>query len=776
MVVGMRKIRLIQISFFIVTVLSIFLLSPPFTGAVSNDLIQKIIEEKNISLCGTDLACIEKASYELKDIQLCDQFSNAIYRRRCIFDSAIATGYPNNCDPLEDQFRENCYYKIAINTLNRDVCGKIIWSPSSKEDCFAFFADKESKEDCENATVKKGNCLCKEDEFLYEEECEKLECKYNEYPSEHKCKKLECKEGEVIFENSCVSAQCNDSDKGINPNKVGVCKDVYRGESSEAEDQCITSKNLREFYCKDNQCEVESFDCEEYCYEKGFSYGKCKANENLQFAKCDCFNNELKLYNYRPSDYEGELAFNVLKNYIIFGIYLTLFLFIISMLFFLKKLYNKLRIKKLILIPLSLWSILSSLLFYFLYLDIYIKTIGHSLLHLRIFSISSLIIISIVSSFFGLDRRLRREDKDKIFSFIFSSSIFSLISLMIINFLLRIIDALPYLLSSEEGPFSVLLFSILIGFLVGIIFSIILVSLSSLIVELSFGKGFIQNIKKLNWKIITISLIIPIILLIVGSLAQPLHGFWSPRGVDSFMMDLAHGEEAIAFYFFTFLMWILIIIFSLFLSFIIPYIFSKKYPKTHGMVSSTMVIIIILLIIVIPLIPTFIENTGGDIKTWKMNNEEKIRIQGLKPECGNGVCEGGELMLTCEKDCKLSGIHNYKLCGWGSSEIVEKVKIFGTSKALRPSPLLNSELKVEPRCGVDIGLNECIYCYELNDVREPIFEIQTDRNSNLPICNFLRLYLIDDIKEDCNESKSKYLKNKAYYPYDKELFEKYLPN
>ena len=60
MVVGMRKIRLIQISFFIVTVLSIFLLSPPFTGAVSNDLIQKIIEEKNISLCGTDLACIEK--------------------------------------------------------------------------------------------------------------------------------------------------------------------------------------------------------------------------------------------------------------------------------------------------------------------------------------------------------------------------------------------------------------------------------------------------------------------------------------------------------------------------------------------------------------------------------------------------------------------------------------------------------------------------------------------------------------------------------------------
>ena len=224
---------------------------------------------------------------ESADLSSCNGLDE-VRQKNCFFDVAIATGDREVCERFGIYLKDKCYKEIATKYNERDLCDKI-WETAVKEDCYEFFAKKESPENCEELEVKRGNCLCADDEFLYKGECTKLKCRHYEYASEHKCKKLECKEGEVILQGSCVIPKCEDSDKDINPEEEGICKDFDEREIALRYDSCESPDELTEFYCKDNKCEREYISCKEHCNNKDFNYGKCGFYSNDDGSqKCNC--------------------------------------------------------------------------------------------------------------------------------------------------------------------------------------------------------------------------------------------------------------------------------------------------------------------------------------------------------------------------------------------------------------------------------------------------------------------------------------------------------
>ena len=312
------------------------------------------------------------------------------------------------------------------------------------------------------------------------------------------------------------------------------------------------------------------------------------------------FDNEVESCKYdrnKASCYSNSEAF---QNYTITGMYGLLTLMILSMIFFFKKSYKQTKDKKVTFLQLTIWSVFVGIVFYFLSFKGFTRESWFPILNLKIFSIGFLILLAIGSSLFGYRKRIKKEGDDKIFSFVLNSVVFSFIGMIVFGLLLTIIDLLPELFANEI-ELAEFLYLAPFDAVVGIIFAIVLASLSSLITEFSINKGFIYNIRRLNWKTITLSLVIPAILLTVGSLISPLYKYWIP---PSSYFNLVYEAIASIYFFYTgyVSLWIAIVMFSLFVSFLIPYIFSKVKPKTNGVMSSTIVIISILMLILVPLI------------------------------------------------------------------------------------------------------------------------------------------------------------------------------
>jgi len=96
--------------------------------------------------------------------------------------------------------------------------------------------------------------------------------------------------------------------------------------------------------------------------------------------------------------------------------------------------------------------------------------------------------------------------------------------------------------------------------------------------------------------------------------------------------------------------------------------------------------------------------------------------------CGNGICEEYELLRTCPRDCKSLETNDYEICLTACNyEEIYAVKIFGTEEELDIGPILDPDFKPNSNCGVGGGqpsMCECHYCINLEEVHQPLFEIE----------------------------------------------------
>ncbi|MBS3163981.1 hypothetical protein J4439_00965 [Candidatus Woesearchaeota archaeon] len=152
---------------------------------------------------------------------------------------------------------------------------------------------------------------------------------------------------------------------------------------------------------------------------------------------------------------------------------------------------------------------------------------------------------------------------------------------------------------------------------------------------------------------------------------------------------------------------------------------------------------------------------------------------GFTDSCGNGQCEHYELLATCPEDCRGLGTHRYRLCTHPTSFTETnflKVRVAGANFSLEKGELLERQsLQARPDCGSGgYGLIDCLRCYEIDEVHEPMFELQLrGQRYNPEVCSYqiVQRYFIDDTEQGCAGSEGRYVNGSVYYPYNEEAFE-----
>jgi len=140
--------------------------------------------------------------------------------------------------------------------------------------------------------------------------------------------------------------------------------------------------------------------------------------------------------------------------------------------------------------------------------------------------------------------------------------------------------------------------------------------------------------------------------------------------------------------------------------------------------------------------------------------------------CGNGVCEAYEFLVSCEQDCNQFPQHQYTMCRDTTWSGVLRVRILGTESFLEADGPLGPDLKPSDCRDFDVcGVNR--YCHTVNDVHEPIFEIQASSAArvNDPCEHLILNYSIDGAEQGCRAQDWEIVDHKVYFPFDAKKYE-----
>ena len=160
------------------------------------------------------------------------------------------------------------------------------------------------------------------------------------------------------------------------------------------------------------------------------------------------------------------------------------------------------------------------------------------------------------------------------------------------------------------------------------------------------------------------------------------------------------------------------------------------------------------------------------------NQYINYKLEGNK-SCGNNICERNEFLFNCKSDCEGLKRHEYKICLDANNEPSRmSTSIIGANIIIKPSEELGPDLVPNENCGRGDNppLSECYYCYTINEVNEPTFHFNIDYESmfnRVDVCeDVVAKYFIDNIQQNCSNSKSLRQDDDFYYPYYKETFDK----
>ncbi len=130
--------------------------------------------------------------------------------------------------------------------------GKNYYVLGKTYDYIKFFPENPAMDKCEGSVL--SEYYCRQDGYV---DNVKFNCPNG------------CRNGVCGIETSTTTLPCKDSDGGINIYEKGDCFDKSKPRS----DSCVNSKNLREYYCKNNKCNQKVITCGSQCLLKE---GRCQ--------------------------------------------------------------------------------------------------------------------------------------------------------------------------------------------------------------------------------------------------------------------------------------------------------------------------------------------------------------------------------------------------------------------------------------------------------------------------------------------------------------------